>query len=799
MASFRQPIFSGKNLHHNSAQDYVDAVELNAMAHPGYGTRAEFVQRTMFKEGLTGDAKRWYRELSSAEAENWETVRTRFLAKYRVDERNVAERSLKIGFEIYSLKRKAGEPMDDYVKRSLKLSKKITDIAQQPILISRFLAGMLDGEDGRPLKAQLEAILIAKDWMSLDKKAITTTASFEDFVKILDGCTTSHGETTGDTSDSDESDVDDFDMGSRADERWRHIAERQAMALSNLHIASDTTHQPRQARPQPTPVVMDSEAPRTRSTTGPVKRDLDQASGSTPYVAPPQRKYEGYARPGPRPRFTPTCWNCGGPHYKTECTYDGPIDQAAYNQRRDDWVARKAREAAQVQNGIVASMTSSHDGVRVSEIQEPDQINVMLGQPTTMAMANINENLEVFEANAAKRAAEQAAGQAGAQKRTRILLRPASSSRQTHPPAPVVEEVEDEENERSGASTQGAPRNPESLPAPTSSSTLPIPVVEPLNIPHIAMPETAEEVREMLLRIDPKELRRATRLLTKKSRTLQKKRPMVAGLKDTGSEPLDIVKILSGIDVSVNLLALLDLAPRARADLQKGLKLVSPETDRSTGQAVNLVTTSHGVAAFVGLAQTSREAHHTHLVYLRVSIARYTWMAMVDTGSTINLISPSVAKQMNLTLLKADIPNAIKLANSTLMSISDYVYLDLNMEGIICPMIFWVVESSYDILLGMDFIFRTRARLDYGNFKVRLQSREGLRVIMDMFDHPSVVSARPMNPTYADDPSSSEEDEEDDEEDGDYARLAHLSEAFDAVRVLHSLSRLDVVKSEGKV
>ncbi|KAI6390507.1 hypothetical protein MCOR20_011545 [Pyricularia oryzae] len=99
----------------------------------------------------------------------------------------------------------------------------------------------------------------------------------------------------------------------------------------------------------------------------------------------------------------------------------------------------------------------------------------------------------------------------------------------------------------------------------------------------------------------------------------------------------------------------------------------------------------------------------------------------------------------------------------------------------------------------MDFIFRTRARLDYGNFKVRLQSREGFRVIMDMFDHFSVVSARPMNPIYADDPLSSEEDEEDDKEDGDYARLAHLSEAFDAVRVLHSLSRLDVVKSEGKV
>ncbi|KAI6390506.1 hypothetical protein MCOR20_011544 [Pyricularia oryzae] len=69
-----------------------------------------------------------------------------------------------------------------------------------------------------------------------------------------------------------------------------------------------------------------------------------------------------------------------------------------------------------------------------------------------MAMVNINENLEVFEANAAKRAAEQAAGQAGAQKRTRILLRPASSSRQIYPPIPVVEEVEDEENKRSGAS-----------------------------------------------------------------------------------------------------------------------------------------------------------------------------------------------------------------------------------------------------------------------------------------------------------------------------------------------------------
>lgn len=60
----------------------------------------------------------------------------------------------------------------------------------------------------------------------------------------------------------------------------------------------------------------------------------------------------------------------------------------------------------------------------------------------------------------------------------------------------------------------------------------------------------------------------------------------------------------------------------------------------------------------------------------------------MDTGLIINLISPNIAKQINLTLFKTNIPNIIKLANFIFIFIFNYIYLDFNMEEIICPIIF---------------------------------------------------------------------------------------------------------------
>lgn len=60
----------------------------------------------------------------------------------------------------------------------------------------------------------------------------------------------------------------------------------------------------------------------------------------------------------------------------------------------------------------------------------------------------------------------------------------------------------------------------------------------------------------------------------------------------------------------------------------------------------------------------------------------------MDTGLITNLISPNIAKQINLTLFKTNIPNTIKLANFIFIFIFNYIYLDFNMEEIICPIIF---------------------------------------------------------------------------------------------------------------
>lgn len=109
------------------------------------------------------------------------------------------------------------------------------------------------------------------------------------------------------------------------------------------------------------------------------------------------------------------------------------------------------------------------------------------------------------------------------------------------------------------------------------------------------------------------------------------------------------------------------------------------------------------------------------------------------------------------------------------------------------------MEFFYNIFLGMDFIFKIRARLDYGNFKIKLQFRENFRVIINIFNYFSVVSAKLINLIYADDLLLNEKNKKDDKKDGDYARLIYLNKAFDAIKVLYNLSKLDIVKNEGKI
>lgn len=75
----------------------------------------------------------------------------------------------------------------------------------------------------------------------------------------------------------------------------------------------------------------------------------------------------------------------------------------------------------------------------------------------------------------------------------------------------------------------------------------------------------------------------------------------MANFKNIGLKFFNIVKILLGINIFVNLLIFLNLVLRVRADFQKEFKLVSPEINRNIGQIINLVTTNYKVVIFVGL------------------------------------------------------------------------------------------------------------------------------------------------------------------------------------------------------
>ena len=106
---------------------------------------------------------------------------------------------------------------------------------------------------------------------------------------------------------------------------------------------------------------------------------------------------------------------------------------------------------------------------------------------------------------------------------------------------------------------------------------------------------------------------------------------------------------------------------------------------------------------------------------------------LVDTGASFSCVALSFIKSLRLenSIVKATDRRKLFSADGKQMKIVGSILLSLNIHGLIIPFNFYVLETlCHDILVGLDFLNRTKAKLDLADRTLTLyDDLVGLNII----------------------------------------------------------------------
>ena len=74
----------------------------------------------------------------------------------------------------------------------------------------------------------------------------------------------------------------------------------------------------------------------------------------------------------------------------------------------------------------------------------------------------------------------------------------------------------------------------------------------------------------------------------------------------------------------------------------------------------------------------------------------YTAYAMLNSGLTVNLISPKFVNEIKLNKFVFAIPLRVKLADRNVIQINTFVIINLFAINIAILLIFWIIRICYD-------------------------------------------------------------------------------------------------------
>ena len=180
-----------------------------------------------------------------------------------------------------------------------------------------------------------------------------------------------------------------------------------------------------------------------------------------------------------------------------------------------------------------------------------------------------------------------------------------------------------------------------------------------------------------------------------------------------GQKQYDLEEVLRSIQPEISLAQLLDASATLRKQLYCHLRSIIPRTRRHTYKATDTVGIVHEQAARPPIitSRAKEDLGDAEAMYIDawVGDTKITDI-LVDGGSMVDLIGTNVAQQLDLTLHKtADM--GIRLADDTLIALDYYVWLDINVGGVLAKLKVYVIPvvQTYTILLSRRWLRRVSA------------------------------------------------------------------------------------------
>ena len=210
-----------------------------------------------------------------------------------------------------------------------------------------------------------------------------------------------------------------------------------------------------------------------------------------------------------------------------------------------------------------------------------------------------------------------------------------------------------------------------------------------------------------------------------------------------GQEPYNIEKALSSIQPDITFPQLLDVSPRLRRELALLLRSSQPRTRKKKQMTLPTETEkANPVVGAVGVPLGTTEAAEDSEVECLYITAQCNGVeitnVLVDGGAMIELVSGELVEKLGL--VKHEVKDlGIRLADDSLVRLRHYVWIDLNVEGIVARIRAYImpVKETYQILLSRRWLKRMRGIEDHRNNILVIRGTDGI---------PRGVKGRPALP-----------------------------------------------------
>ena len=199
--------------------------------------------------------------------------------------------------------------------------------------------------------------------------------------------------------------------------------------------------------------------------------------------------------------------------------------------------------------------------------------------------------------------------------------------------------------------------------------------------------------------------------------------PPINLMKD--QEPYSIEKALTSIKPDITFPQLLDVSPRLRREQALLLRSSQPRIRRKKGGEENTQVLTAGGPLHMTKAEEDSEVDCLYITAWcgKTEIPN----VLVDGGAMIELISEELVTSLHLD--KHPVKDlGIRLADDSLVRLKHYVWVDLNVEGIVARIRAYImpVKETYQILLSRRWLKRMKGVEDHRNNTLIIQGVDGI-------------------------------------------------------------------------